>query len=1425
MTLPDPPMAPVAAVLPAAPPAPRSRWRRALVLAAWVGLLPLALLCGAGLALYRHAAPLAWLLDRVPGLSVQGLSGSLASGGLRAIALDWTLPDQVGRLRIDGLSAGGWSLSLRQDGAWRPSLRLATLHAERLQFSSGPPSATPLQPPADLQLPATLQVDRLGVDELHIDALPVLRAASASLTLGAGQGAEHRVDALSLQLDVGHAEVPAPLQVEGSLAIGSDAPLPVQATLRVGPAQARHWQAELSARGPLQRLAVEARLSGDAAARQVPSLDARATLLPFAAWPLAELTASTQALDLSLLSPRLPTTLLAGRAQVSSSGMDRVAVAQIEIDNSRPGAWDRGALPLRRLQLQASGEPRQTDRLTLDRFELQLADAAGAAGRIQGRGRWQGENLALALQLDDLRPARLDRRAAALQLGGTLTLEVSGLPFATAPAAPGAAAPARRATPQVTVDGQLDGRLLDGSGQPVRLRLAGDASASHLRIRQAEARSGAASAHATLEARAVAAGWQLRGEAVLAAFDPRPWWPGPAGSAWRRGPHQLDARLDADLLWRRPSAVAAAAGDSLLVDRWLAQLDGSASLVMPRGQLAGVPLNAELQLRSDGPSARVDARAELGGNRLALTGRARGAAEDDAWQLDLQAPALTSLAAWGPLFDEWWPGVGAQWPRQGAVTGQLRTQGRWPALQTQGELQARGLANAANTLASAQARWSLGRGIDAPLQLQLQAQGAAQGDKRIDHLDLALTGTPRQHQVTLSLDSPARPPAWAETLVGPVGSGTRLAARAQGAWQPGPAPGLGHAGYRWSALTLHGGARDATPPAANGTTAWLAANGTTAWLAAEGLGGELRLDSEGRPESAQLAPGRLQLLATALNWREARWQAAAGAGGHGLLAVSAELETIPLARVLARVQPDMGWTGDLTLGGRIEIQSAATTAAELVFQRLGGDLALVDEFGTRQSLGLTDLHLALTARDGVWQFAQGLAGSRIGTVVGAQVLRTSADKAWPTADAPLQGVLEARVADLGAWGAWVPPGWRLSGQLETTVQFGGRLGAPEVSGTMRGNGLGLRSVLDGIELSEGELSMVLEGDHARIERLSFKGGEGTLSLTGEALLGEQPSATLALTLDRFRALGRVDRRLLTSGQATLRLERTGLRLDGDLRVDEGLFDLSRGEAPRLDDDVIVRRRLAGGEATPDAPAAAAARPVRNTQVTLRVDLGDRLRLRGFGVDTRLRGELLVSAPEGKLALNGVVSAYEGRYVAYGQRLEVSRGELTFVGPLDNPRLDVLAIRPNLDVIVGVEVTGTAIRPRVRLYSDPEMPDTDKLSWLMMGRAPDALGSTDAAMVQRAAFALLAGNGETPTDRVLSAIGLTDFSVRPADGSNQETVVTVGKQISRRWYVGFERGVNATTGNWQVIYRIAQSFTLRAQTGQDNSLDLIWTWRW
>ena len=312
-------------------------------------------------------------------------------------------------------------------------------------------------------------------------------------------------------------------------------------------------------------------------------------------------------------------------------------------------------------------------------------------------------------------------------------------------------------------------------------------------------------------------------------------------------------------------------------------------------------------------------------------------------------------------------------------------------------------------------------------------------------------------------------------------------------------------------------------------------------------------------------------------------------------------------------------------------------------------------------------------------------------------------------------------------------------------------------------------------------------------------------------------------------LGRVDRRIVASGQAQLRLDATNLALDGQFGVDEGLIDFTRSDAPSLGSDVdVVRAPASAASAAAAAASAPALAPVptrRNVALDLRVDLGEKLRLRGRGLDAGLRGELHITSPGGRMAVNGSVRATNGTYAAYGQKLVIDKGEVTFNGPVDSPRLDIEATRPNIDARVGVAITGTTLYPRIRLFSEPEMSDVDKLSWLVLGRASEGLGHNDTAVLQAAVLGLLAGEGTGPTEQLIRAIGLDELSVRQNDGATRETVVALGKQLSRNWYVGYERGLNATGGNWQLIYRVARRFTVRLQSGAENSLDVIWTWRW
>lgn len=1017
----------------------------------------------------------------------------------------------------------------------------------------------------------------------------------------------------------------------------------------------------------------------------------------------------------------------------------------------------------------------------------------GAAGRWD-QGQLPVQNLQLALTGRPDQPAqlRLTQLQADLSGGASITgqgrheadgrwhldARVSGL----RPEALDARASAAR------LDGPLT--LSGGAGQPLTaaLDLRGQIAGQPLQLQAGLSGQGQTWNIQTLRLAAAGAELaaqgrvQLPGQAELTLrmrdLDPRLLWHGAPGSPWARLPNPTRLNADARLQLR----------GSTLTD-----LSGRLDAQLPASQLAGLPLQGHVLLARDSARtpARFELQAQLGSSQLQAQGDAQPQAAHAQGHLDLQARALKELAPLLALFGQPAPAGSAE--LAGDFQLERDPKAGWQ-FASQGHGRASGLALGDLSLDQATLRWTLPalRNPDAALALQAQLQGLRHPSGRLTQLQIDLQGSLAAHRLTLSAEGRLPPPG------GRAGTDWLLNARAEatGGWQPA-------SGWQGRVATLQlGPLRAGLPPLLNASDLALKL----------GLG-------PGHEAHLALAPGRAELGGAFVRWQALNWR-----GGDAPRAeLQLELESLAVAPWLARWQPEFGWGGDLRVAGHVDLVLTDRLSGEMLLERQQGDLQVTDEFGPHP-LHLTDLRLALGVRDGVWQIGQGLAGAELGGLSGALTLRPSGP--WPDAATPIEGVLQANVANLSNWGVWVPAGWRLGGRLAADVQLGGRLGAPELRGRAEGSDLALRHLLYGVDFNSGRFLLELGGRRAELKQLEARGGEGWLRASGQAELGEQPHAELQFTLDKLRVLSRVDRRVVASGQARLTLEREGLQLEGQLRADEGLIDVSRADAPALADDVTVLR---GPRPSPQAgaPATSPAAPsARKVQVKLGLDFGDAFQLRGRGLSAHVRGQLqLAQQGTPPPRLTGRLSVAGGQYAAYGQKLEIERGDLSFTGALDNPALDLLAVRPNLDTRVGVRVGGTALSPRVSLYSEPEMADTDKLSWLLLGRGPDGLGRTDTALLQRAAVALLAGEGEGLTGRAIKGLGLDELSLGQSDDDTRATIVRLGKQLSRHWYVGYERSLNATTGSWQLIYRIAQRFTLRAQSGDDNALDLIWQWKW
>jgi translocation and assembly module TamB len=1431
----------------AAPAAPRRRRIALWLLLALAGLL-LALVLGSFGAVRWTLATEAgarWLLARLPGVEATGVQGALLGGpegrlGIKQLRIRWD--EGQASLTLDDVLAEGLRWRFRPPdaapGTW-VALDMDRLSVRQATYISGPPSGQPLVAPASLALPLQLNLRLAEVGTLKVDAqAPATALRAEGLVLDSRPGASHSVQALQGQWQG--------LAIQGSAQLAHAPPFATMAQAALHPVadgDSPAWGAALRASGPLERLAVQATLRGvPRSGKPAPSVDLRGDLLPFQAWPVGELDLRTTALDLAALHASAPETRLDARARVRSRALHEPVSAEAAITNALPGRWNEGRLPMTRLNLDLAGRIDQLDRLDVSRFELDLADALRPAGRWTGQARWQGHQLTLDTRLVEVVPQRLDGRAAAMRLSGPLALEVNGLPSPD-PGATGTVPP-WAAKLRTALDGTLD-----AAPQPVSLKLTAEADANRLEIMQVQAQTGSARAEgqARLQRRSPGSPWQLVTQGSLAQFDPLPWLQGGSGSegeAWRRGPHrlsgqwQLDVRLPADAERLAPLAIGP-------------RLAGNGRVQLVDSVLAGLPAQADVTLGYAPGAGTLKARVQVADAVFTAEGRGDPAGDGvaDQWQADLQADALAALAPLARIV----PGL-AEWaPTQGGARLQISGTGRWPALRSEGHAQVQQLQAGSLKVAQGQFDWRFDTGPEEPLSLTLDVSGLQLGKQRADQLRGTVRGRLAEHRIDLEAMLPMLPPPAAAAVLGlpatasaaasgaagpaaaaarPARNGTRAQLLAQGTWSPADA-----GGGLWRAdidrLAVGGwDGRPLPPVPATGTASTAPPLTGPTWADGRELDAELQFDAAGSLVALRASAGRIRLAETAsLRWDAIRIDLQAQ---PVRVELNAAVDPFAVAPLLARLQPEMGWAGDLQLGARIQVRADERFEADVLVERSSGDLAAGGNGGSAgpastaggtgtgaAAMGLSELRLALRASEGNWAFQADAAGALIGEIRGQLQARTAATARWPGADAPVSGRLQLRVADIGIWNAWVPPGWRISGQLQGLATVDGQFGAPRYTGELSGSKLGLRNLLQGVNVGDGEVMIRLAGDNAVIERFALRAGEGTLTISGDANLGATPRALLKLQAERFRVLGRVDRQLITSGQAQLELNKGSARLDGRIVVDEGLFDISRGDAPSLDDDVNVRL---AGQPEPVPKEASADAPRRNVVVNLDLDLGRQLRLRGRGLDTLLRGQLKLTSPGGRLAANGSINAEDGSYTGYGQKMTIERGIIAFSGDIQQPRLDVLAIRPNLDIRVGVAITGPLGAMRIRLVSEPELSENDKLSWLLLGREPDSLGRADTALLQRAAVALLAGEGEAPTETLLRNLGIDELSLRQTDGDVRETVITLGKQLSRRWYLGYERGVNSTTGTWQLIYRIAQRFTLRAQSGLENSLDLIWIWR-
>jgi translocation and assembly module TamB len=819
---------------------------------------------------------------------------------------------------------------------------------------------------------------------------------------------------------------------------------------------------------------------------------------------------------------------------------------------------------------------------------------------------------------------------------------------------------------------------------------------------------------------------------------------------------------------------------------------------IPDSRLDGRPLRAEgrLQLLGERLSdVRVDLR--LAGNSVLANG-AFGAPGDHL-TLDVDAPALAAIGF----------GLGGRARVEGRVggtlaapEGQLALVGEQLALP--GDLR----------IGAIDASARLDKGLDGPFELALE----------IDRLGSRARGA----------DGKAQSDWLASVRVD--GKGTRARHRLDAALSTPPREGVADT----LRLALEGSLGSDEPPRWSGRL--------------------LALDTSGRFPARLQAPATLELGADRvrlgvadiaagnkgrIRLQETVWSPAQSVLRGDLAGLVLELEP-PRRDGRPRRNAD-----PLTLGARWDLIVGRTLEGEARVFRESGDLSVAGELRTR--LGLEKLEAVLTARGDRVSLALDVRGSEIGSVQGEAGLRArrAADGLWSVPPAtPISASARLDMPSIAWLGRLAQENVELAGRIAGRFSVAGTLGAPRASGRIEGRELGFTLIDQGLILAGGALDLDFDQEAVRLERLEFISANrvrprenripfaqltatpGRFSARGQLALASG-EGDFVFDADRLPLLQRDDRWMLLSGKGSARSTWRSLVLDADFRADAGYIEFAEALPPSLSDDVVVLGRG-------DAPVEGEGGFAVNADV--RVGLGDALYLSALGLETRLAGDLRIRLQPGRaLAAVGTIETVGGGYRGYGQNLAIERGLINFQGPLDAPGLNIVALRKGLEVEAGVAVTGSAKRPQIKLVSEPSVPDPAKLSWIVLGRAPDAASGGDLGLLLPAAAALLGGPGGGMTEELSRSLGFDSFSIGQGElnstsrtassrvlGSGQTIasgpsvsgqVLSLGKRLGPDLFLSFEQSLGGAATLVKLTYQVSRRLAVIARGGTDTALDV------
>ncbi|AOY90120.1 hypothetical protein BKP64_02750 [Marinobacter salinus] len=384
---------------------------------------------------------------------------------------------------------------------------------------------------------------------------------------------------------------------------------------------------------------------------------------------------------------------------------------------------------------------------------------------------------------------------------------------------------------------------------------------------------------------------------------------------------------------------------------------------------------------------------------------------------------------------------------------------------------------------------------------------------------------------------------------------------------------------------------------------------------------------------------------------------------------------------------------------------------------------------------------------------------------------------------------------------------QVSGKVNGQGRLSGPLMKPAVSGELTlVNGRVVDQRIP-VPLDEVMLSLKLNGYSADISGRVRSNARSETTVDGTVDWTGAPEGELTIRGKRVPFSLEPYARLEVEPDITLAFGQGDLSVTGQVAVPRGSIEIKGlpDQAVSVSEDEVI----VGVEK--EEPA------IRSLTMDVTVVVGeDQVTFSAFGVQGDLEGTLRIG---NDMDTRGTLQLVNGQYDAYGQELELRRARILFVGNLTQPYLDIEAIRTVGSVVAGIRLSGPVQSPTTEVFANPDMSQTDALSYVILGRPAQSRG--EEGQMGRAALSL----GLTQANKVTGQIG-EEFGIRnltlEAEGSGEQTSVVASGYLTDELSVRYGVGIFEPITTVALRYDLGRYFYLEAASGLAASLDIFYT---